>query len=116
MLLAAAVELGVPLALAIAAALRPAIRRWTVVVFGAITPFLLFFAVTTARHLVLGDQGAALALNAMWAMSLIPFAACVALGAALGFIRVPRSPFARYILGLLPPSLLAVILAITLPQ
>jgi len=114
--LAIALELGLPVVLAIAAIVWPRIRKWAVVVFGAITPVLLFFAVTVVLALGLGDQGAAIAFDGMWRTSLVPFAACAVLGAVLGLLRVPSTPFLRYTLGLLPPSALAVVLAVVWPQ
>lgn len=114
--LAAAFQLGLPVALALLAAAVPATRRWAVVVLGALTPLLLSFAVTSVRHLGLGQEEAGYAFFEMWLTSFLPYLACAALGAALGFVPRPAGLSARYILGLVPPAALAVVLAVVWPQ
>ena len=111
MILAAALELGLPAVLAITALLWPRIRLWAVVVLGAVTPLLLSYAATTARFLMHQEE-AQWAFDGMWMSSLVPFLACVALGAALGFSPVPKGKSARFILGLVPPAVLAVVWAL----
>lgn len=114
--LAAAFELGLPVALAFLGAFRPALRKWVVVVLGALTPILLSFAVTGVRHFAFAQEEAGFAIWEMWLTSFLPYVACLGLGCALGLLRVPAGLSARYILGLVPPSVLAVVLAIALPQ
>lgn len=114
--LAAAFELGVPVVLAFLGAVRPPIRKWVVVVLGALTPLLLSLAVTSVRHFVFAQEEAGFAIFEMWLTSFLPYVACLVFGSALGLLRLPTGLSARYILGLVPPSLLALVLAIALPQ
>ncbi len=116
MLLAASFELGVPITLALIAALRPTLRKWIVVVLGSITPLLLFYVVTGIRYFAFTDTGAALAFEPMWAMSFVPYIACLAIGCAIAMVRVPRGLSARYILGLIPTAVTAVVLGIFMLQ
>lgn len=114
--LAAAFELGVPVVLAFLGAVRPPIRKWVVVVLGALTPLLLSLAVTGVRHFAFAQEEAGFAIWEMWLTSFLPYVACLVFGSALGLLRLPTGLSARYILGLVPPSLLAFALAIALPQ
>ena len=114
--LAASFELGVPIVLSFLGALRPAMRKWVVVVLGALTPILLSLAVTSARHFALAQEEAGFAVWEMWLTSFLPYVACLVFGSALGLLRFPTGMSARYILGLVPPSLLAIAWAIALPQ
>ncbi len=114
--LAAAFQLGLPVVLALVAATVPVTRRWVVVVLGALTPLLLSFAVTTVRHLGLGEEEAGWAFHEMWLTSVVPYVACLTLGAALGMLRMPASLSARYILGLAPTAAVALLLALWWPQ
>lgn len=114
--LAAAFILGVPVVLALLGAFRPALRKWVVVVLGALTPLLLSFAVTGVRYFGFAQEEAAMAIQEMWLTSFLPYVACLVFGSALGLLRVPAGLSARYILGLVPTSVLAVVLAIALPQ
>ena len=109
--LTAAVELGLPALLGVAALLWPRIRLWAVVVLGAVSPLLLFYAVTTARVL-LKQEEALWAFSGMWVSSFVPFVACAVLGGVLAISRVPKGKSARFILGLVPPAALAVVWAL----
>ncbi|MFT3736446.1 MAG: hypothetical protein QM776_15745 [Rhodocyclaceae bacterium] len=104
-----AFELGLPILLGLLA-LWPRARRWLVVVLGAVTPFLLFYAFN-AFGAWRGDMGAALAFQGMWLTTLIPYAACAAFGAALGtallFVRIKITKSSRFIAGVLPSAILA---------
>lgn len=113
---AGAFELGVFVALALLAALWPSARKWAVVVLGALTPLVLSLAVTSVRHLLLGQEEAGFIFREIWLTTLLPYAGCLVFGAALGLLRVPRGLPARYILGLAPVSVLAVVLAVVWPQ
>jgi hypothetical protein len=114
--LAAAFELGVPVALGFLAAVRPTLRKWVVVVLGALTPLLLSLAVTAVRHFAFAQEEAGFAIWEMWLTSFYPYLGCLAFGSALGLLKVPTGLSARYILGLAPTAVLAVGLAIALPQ
>lgn len=114
--LAVAFELGAPVVLAVLAAWRPALRKWVVVVLGALTPLLLSFAVTGVRHFALAQEEAGFAIWEMWLTSFLPYVGCLAFGAALGLLKVPTGLSARYILGLVPTAVLAIVLAVALPQ
>lgn len=114
--LAAAFELGVPVALVFLGAFRPSLRKWVVVVLGALTPLLLSLAVTGVRHFVFAEEEAGFAIWEMWLTSFLPYVACFAAGSGLGLLKVPTGLPARYILGLVPPSVFAVALVVAMPQ
>ena len=114
--LAAAFEVGIPVALVFLGAFRPSLRKWVVVVLGALTPLLLSFGVTGVRHFVFAQEEAGFAIWEMWLTSFLPYAACFAVGSALGLLKGPTGLSARYILGLVPPSVVAVVLAVAMPQ
>jgi hypothetical protein len=114
--LAAIFELGVPVVLAFLGAVRPATRKWVVVVLGSLTPLLLSLAVTGIRYFVFAQEEAGFAVWEMWLTSFLPYVASLVFGSALGLLRFPTGLSARYILGLVPPSLLALALAVALPQ
>jgi hypothetical protein len=116
MYLAAAFELGTPIALGVLAAMRPSGRRWVVVVLGALTPLLLSLAATSVGHLVFAQEEATFIFREVWVTTLLPYAACLVFGAIAGLLRVPSGLSARYIMGLIPTAALALILAVTVPQ
>jgi hypothetical protein len=114
-ILSAAFELAFPALLAVATLRWPRIRRWSVVILGAVTPFLLFYAFTTVAFF-LEQEAALLGFNAMWDLSLIPFALSIALGAALSIVPVPRTASARYVFGFAVSAVLALAWALWVPQ
>ena len=111
-ILAAFLELALPVALVISCVLWPTSTRRSVVVLGAITPLLIGCAATAVRYLLQGQQDAQWAFFAMWTMSFIPYVACAAVGTALGLLSVPKGTFARYILGFASPSAVALLVAV----
>jgi hypothetical protein len=116
MYLAAAFELGILIVLAVLAAWRPAARKWTVVVLGALTPLLLSLAATSVKHLVFADDEAGFIFGEIWITSFLPYVACLVLGSLMGLLKVPSGLSARYIMGLVPPAVLAIVLALAVPQ
>ena len=102
-IIAAAIELSLPVLLALSCVLVPRARVRALVVLGAITPLLLAYCYVSLGYLVIQTEQYSWAIGAMWSMSFVPFAACVVVGAALSFIKRPARPLARFLLGLAAP-------------
>lgn len=95
------VELGIPLLIVIALALRPRYRRFLVVLLGAITPALLVYAWIAVAYIVdPASKIAIFAFSAMWAMSFAVYAAIVIVGCALACLPRPGKLYLRYLMGL----------------
>lgn len=94
--LAMTVELGVPAILVALLFVAPKLRPLCYSILGAVTPFLFAYFSTWVATNSNGFPNAAIALSAMWSMSL--FAYCVALlvGVVLGFMKKPLHSAMRY--------------------
>ncbi|OOG38175.1 hypothetical protein [Rhodanobacter sp. C05] len=97
---AAAFELGVPVA-AIATMVRaPRLRKFAVVVLGAVTPPVLFYCLVAVSYFL--NPASTENVFAFYAMSVMSFAAYVAfllVGAALAFAPKPSNLYARFFVG-----------------
>ena len=111
LLLTVLFELGLPLILLVVTLFSAKARSWTVVVLGSLTPFILLYAITAVGVFFFKSDDATWTFNGMWSMSLIPYAACMVLGLAIGMLKAPQSKSTRYIVGLVPAALLGLVVS-----
>ena len=84
--IAIALELGIPVFLAVACWLNPSRRRLYLPALIAISPFLLLFLLVTINHLPnIGQYD--FAFGAMWIMCFIPYMVFLIVGFAFGLLR-----------------------------
>ena len=95
-------ELGVPLAAAVALAFAPRIRKFAVVVLGAVTPLLLAYAFITASYFFVHvEPSSRVPFSAIWVMSFVVYLALALMGTVLAFIPKPSNLYGRYFVGFL---------------
>ena len=106
-IVSAALELGLPLLLVLISARIPKVRKWAIVVFAAILPFIIFYIVVSFEYLFLQQRESKdlFAFYAMWEMSFYGYFVCAFLGGLLGFSARPRNQYLRGLLGLMAPLL-----------
>jgi len=93
-------ELGVPIAGIMVTLRAPRLRKFVILVLGAVTPVLLLYgAVTVAFLLNPADKGNIFSFYAMWVMSFFPYAAILVDGIALAFVPRPSNLYARFLIG-----------------
>jgi hypothetical protein len=77
-----------------------------IVVLGAATPALVFYAFVTASYLSdPTDRGNEFAFFAGWMMTFVPYIAALIAGFLLSLVPKPTQLGARYALGLVLPAL-----------
>ena len=95
-------EIGVPVAAIVVAVRVSRLRKFTVVILGAIAPPLLFYlAVAVAYYLNPSDKGNIFAFYAMWIMSFFVYATLFLGGLILAFIPRPSNLYGRFFLGMI---------------
>jgi len=93
-------ELGVPTAAIMVMLRAPRLRKFVIVVLGAVTPLLLLYgAVAVAFLLSPSDKGSIFAFYAMWVMSFFAYAAILVGSIALAFVPRPSNLYARFFIG-----------------
>lgn len=98
---AAALELGVPVAAFIALAFAPRMRKFSVMLLGAVTPLLVVYLVVAGSYIfTTATPAGRFAFHAMWAMSFAVYLALVLMGTVLAFIPRPSNLYVRYLVGL----------------
>ena len=110
---ALSLELGVPTAAIMVMLRAPRLRKFVIVVLGAVTPFLLLYgAVAIAFLLNSSDRGNIFAFYAMSVMSFFAYAAILVGGIALAFVPKPSNLYARFFIGFASAPLSYVLLNI----
>lgn len=108
---AVAVELGIPLVATLLFWRRPALRPRLVVILGAITPVLIFYAAITVSFLIDSDDpGNRFAFFAAWIMSFFVYFAILVAGLLLSIVPKPIHLGGRYALGFVSPALVVSLL------
>ena len=99
---AGSIEIGIPLAVAVAFWRVPKLRSRLVVLFGALTPPLVSYLSIVISYLQnSADRDARWAFGAVWEMSLLPYIATIGVGLALSCLGWPQRMPLRYALGLI---------------
>jgi len=99
---AAAFELGVPVAAVVALAFAPRMRKFAVVLLGAVTPLLIAYAFMAASYFFArAEPSGRFPFSAVWVMSFVVYLALALVGAALAFIPKPSNLYGRYLIGFL---------------
>ena len=99
---AAAFEIGVPFVAAFALAFVPRMRKFAVVLLGALTPLLIAYAfMATSYFLAPSVHSGTFPFSAVWVMSFVAYLALTLVGMALAFISKPSNLYARYLIGFL---------------
>jgi hypothetical protein len=97
---AAAFEIGLPLVLAATMIRHPSVRGRLAVLLGATVPFVLVFACISLAYLLNpADRGNRFAFLAGWEMSFVAYLGALLVGIGLSFVRVPRNPYLRFVMG-----------------
>jgi len=105
------VDLGALLLLAILFFRLPRLRKKVVVVLGALTPILAFYAeIIVAFMLDPNDRSNAFSFYAGWVMTFGAFVASFIVGALLTFVPRPTSLFGRYLVGCAVQGLASVLI------
>jgi purine-cytosine permease-like protein len=95
-------EIGVPLAAAVASAFAPRIRKFAVVLLGALTPLLVAYALMAASYFFApAEPSGRFPFSVVWVMSFAVYLALVLVGTALAFIPKPSNLYGRYLVGFL---------------
>ncbi|EIL96478.1 hypothetical protein RHOFW104T7_00260 [Rhodanobacter thiooxydans] len=95
-------ELGVPLAAIVVVAFVPRIRKFAVVLLGAVTPLLLAYAFIAASYFSApAEPSGRFPFSAVWVMSFVVYLALVLAGTALALIPKPSNLYGRYFIGFL---------------
>ena len=98
---AAAFELGVPVAAVVAFAVAPRMRKFAVVLLGAVTPLLVAYAFMAASYFFApAEPSSGFPFSAIWVMSFVVYLALALGGTALAFIPKPSNLYGRYFVGL----------------
>lgn len=99
---AAALELCIPVAAAIALVRRSPWRNFAAALLGAVTPLLLVYADAIGSYFFAATTPSGMfAVNSVWVMTFPVFAAAMLLAALLAISRRPSSLYVRYFVGLL---------------
>jgi len=105
---AIAFELGIPLALGMAFWRVPILRPRLIVILGAVTPPLIFYAAVVVLYLIEPtDPSNRFAFFAGWTMTFFAYVTILVAGILLSVVPKPTRLISRYILGLAPPALTA---------
>jgi hypothetical protein len=100
---AVTIELGVPLLAGLLFWRLPMLRPNLVVVLGALTPALLFYAAMSIAYVANPDDTSnRFAFFAGWGMTFFAYLVILVAGVALSFAPWPRHLFGRFAVGLLP--------------
>jgi len=92
-------ELGVPSAAIIVMLRSPRLRKFVIVVLGAVTPLVLLYGAVVVAFLLNPNKGNIFAFYAMWVMSFFAYAAILLGGMALAFVPRPSNLYARFFIG-----------------
>jgi len=99
---AGAFELSVPIAAVVALAFAPRMRKFAVVLLGAVTPLFLAYAFMAASYFFApAETSGRFYFSALWIMSFVVYLALALMGAALAFIPKPSNLYGRYLIGFL---------------
>jgi hypothetical protein len=99
---AAAFEFGVPFAAAVTLAFAPRIRKFAVVLLGAVTPLLIAYAFMAGSYFFApAEPSGRFPFSAVWVMSFVVYLALALVGTALAFIPKPSNLYGRYFVGFL---------------
>jgi hypothetical protein len=92
-------ELGVPSAAIIVMLRSPRLRKFVIVVLGAVTSLVLLYGAVVVAFLLNPNKGNIFAFYAMWVMSFFAYAAILLGGMALAFVPRPSNLYARFFIG-----------------
>ena len=92
-------ELGVPSAAIIVMLRSPRLRKFVIVVLGAVTPLVLLYGAVVVAFLLNPNKGNIFAFYAMWVMSFFAYAAILVGSIALAFVPRPSNLYARFFIG-----------------
>jgi|SRR6185437_29404 len=98
---AATFELGVLMAATAAMAFAPRMRKFAVVLLGAVTPLLIFYAIAAGSYFFApAVPSGSFPFSAIWVMSFAVYLAVALGGTALAFIPKPSNLYGRYFVGM----------------
>lgn len=98
--IAVCIELGVPAVWLALMYLRPVTRKRGVVVLGAVSLPLLFYAAVVVTHVLRSTDRPDFAFYAAWVMTFAPYVAVVVGASILALVPRPSHLGARFLLGL----------------
>ena len=97
---AATIELGIPLLAIIALVRVPRLRRFAVVLLGAVTPAVVFYGLVVVTYLINpSSQSNIFSFYAAWVMTFLAYVTLLVIGGALAFLPKPSNLYARFFVG-----------------
>ena len=112
---AATFELGVLMAAISAFAFAPPMRKFAIVLLGAVTPLFILYAIVAGSYFFVPEKPSGrFPFSAIWVMSFVDYLALALGGTALAFIPKPSNLYGRYFVGLVSAPISYALLIVVL--